>query len=51
MKEKRALSVIGFTATVIGFLASLLSKWVGAKEQEALISTEVEKAVTKRLGK
>ena len=49
MKQKRALGIVGFVATIIGFLASLLSKWVGKKEQEDFISSEVEKAVAKRL--
>lgn len=48
MKSNKALSVIGATATLIGFLASLLTGWVGVKKQENTIAKEVEKAVNKR---
>lgn len=45
MKDGKALGVIGFVATVIGFLASMLSKWVDGRKQEETIKTEVAKAV------
>lgn len=49
MKNGKALSIFGFAATVIGFLASLMSKRIDKIQQEEFISKEVEKAVVKRL--
>lgn len=45
MKEGKALSIFGLVASVIGFLASLLGKWVDSKKQEETIQKEVAKAV------
>lgn len=49
MKNGKALGVFGFVATVIGFLASVMSKRIDKLQQEEFISKEVEKAVIKRL--
>ena len=49
MRNGKALGIFGFVATVIGFLASLLSKRIEKIQQEDFISKEVEKAVEKRL--
>lgn len=45
MKEGKALSIFGLAASVIGFLASLMGKWVDSKKQEETIQKEVVKAV------
>ena len=51
MKNSKALGIFGFAATVIGFLASIMSKRIDKIQQEDFISKEVEKAVIKQLGK
>lgn len=49
MKNSKALGIFGLVATVIGFLASLMSKRIDKIQQEDFIAKEVEKAVVKRL--
>lgn len=44
-KSDKTLGIVGLVATVIGFLASLLSNWVGKKQQDAVIGEKVDKAV------
>lgn len=42
----KALSVIGFVATGLGFLLSGVSDWVGEKKMEEAVREEVQKQLT-----
>ena len=48
MKNEKLLKGLGFLATVIGFGATLLSNYVGEKNQEIQIDEKVAKALAEQ---
>ena len=51
MRNNKVLSIIGLASTAIGLIASLVSKIVEGKQKEALIQSEVVKAVAEHFKK
>lgn len=51
MGNNKVLSIIGLASTVIGLLASVVSKIVDGRQKDALIQSEVAKAVAEHFKK
>lgn len=45
MENEKVIKLIGLGATVVGFAATLVSNWVGEKNQKIQIAEEVAKAL------
>lgn len=50
LNNEKAIKVIGFAATAIGFAATLVSNWVGEKNMKSEIAEQVAKAIAEQKG-
>lgn len=48
LKNEKAIKIIGFIATGVGFAATLVSNWVGEKNMKAEIAEQVSKAIAQQ---